>query len=82
MDSNNPESLENCRGALEKSIGPDVILPAKLNLQPWTEEGKDVIKISNEDSNIGRKVKESLRCVLVVVKWNFFCNITPRTIKI
>ena len=61
MDSNNEESLKACHESLKKTIEPETILPANLNLEPWMEEGKDVEEISHEDSNIGRKVKESLR---------------------
>jgi len=63
MDSNNEESLKACHESLKKTIGSEIILPSNLNLEPWMEEGKDVEEISHEDSDIGRKVKESLRII-------------------
>ena len=60
MDSTNAENLESCKKYLKTKIGSSNILNEEQN-DPWTLKGKDVLDLAKIDSDLGRKVKNSIR---------------------
>ena len=63
MDSHDEEQLNGCNNMLINQIGHENILNADLNLRPWLVKGEDIEKLAQEDSDLGRKVKNSLEYV-------------------
>lgn len=63
MDSHDEQQLNDCNNMLINEIGHENILNADLNLRPWLLKGEDIDKLSQEDSDLGRKVKNSLQII-------------------
>jgi len=63
MDSTNEEQLKDCKNQLIRDIGSEHILNPDLNLTPWLLKGDDVVRLSEEDSELGRKVKDTVRVI-------------------
>lgn len=67
MDSTNEQQLTDCNNRLINEIGHEHIINYDLNLRPWMLNGEDVLQLSQEESDLGKKVKESMRYVEVSI---------------
>ncbi|CBY43642.1 unnamed protein product [Oikopleura dioica] len=60
IDSDNLERVERCEEFLVEHIEADKMVDENINCEPWTLDGADVLKLQEEDSQLGEKVRKAM----------------------
>jgi FAD synthetase len=63
IDSDNLEKVERCKNYLEEHISADKMIDENINCEPWMLEGADVLKLAEEDSQLGEKVRKAMEVI-------------------